>query len=120
MAFENCGIDLRQQICFERTLMTPTQLAFHQRSAKSLAYFIEKFGFDYAMDQLLQSRGITNEIVRHALNPTIDMDLAELLRDKLGIDFNAQYHYNSETGNALIFVDKSDYLKPDFKFSFKL
>lgn len=117
-AFEDCGIDLTQQISYKRTLMTPIKLAFDQRMPKTFFYLVRRFGGDYANEQLLQFYGTKNEIMCHALRPIVSFGLAEILRDNLGFDFNDQYHFGSKSGNALIFVDENDYLRESFKKEF--
>lgn len=106
--FEECGVDLSQAITYKDNLCTPVQLAFLERSFRTFNYFVDKYGSQYVMAQLLEKFGSTNEIMKHVARPEVRIGLIETLRDKLGFNLNDGYYFEGQTGNIFIFMDVSD------------
>jgi hypothetical protein len=87
-AFSDCGFDFTQDIRHYGNFTTSIQLAFKSKSSNVFNFFINKFGPEFIMAQLLQVYGSEYEIIQQAssgLNRT-DKFLC-ILKNRLGINF---------------------------------
>jgi hypothetical protein len=85
-AFDDCGFDFSQDIRHSGNITAPIKLAFKSKSADVLNFFIDKFGKEFIMAQLLQVYGSVNEIIQQASSGFTRNDKFHLiLKNRLGL-----------------------------------
>ena len=103
-ALNDLNLDLTQEIIVKENAFTPVQLAFRWRCRIVFLYFLEKFGKQYVLDQLLKLYGTKNEIMSAAMKPSPYLDLVEILQRHLGFDLNDEYSCNGKKGSIMVLL----------------
>jgi hypothetical protein len=62
--------------------VTPIQIAFQMKNGISFEYFVEKYGAEYALDQLLQVHGTKEAIIQFASYAPLN----KILSSRLGLN----------------------------------
>jgi hypothetical protein len=88
-AFDDCGFDFAQDIRHSGNITTPIKLAFKSKSADVFNFFIDKFGKEFIMAQLLQVYGSEYEIIQQASSGLNRTDkFLWILKNRFGFSFS--------------------------------
>jgi hypothetical protein len=88
-AFDDCGFDFAQDIRHYGNFTTSIQLAFKSKSSNVFNFFIDKFGKEFIMAQLLQVYGSEYEIIQQASSGLNRTDkFLWILKNRFGFSFS--------------------------------
>jgi hypothetical protein len=87
-AFDESGFDFTKEIEFSSKMTTPIQLAFKIKSATVFEFFVDKFGKDIILAQLLKVYETECEIIKQASSFPKSQKLFSILKYRLDICLN--------------------------------
>jgi hypothetical protein len=84
-AFEDCGFDFTQEIEYVGKMTTPVQLAFKLHKSDVFCFFIEKFGKEFVLAELLKVYGTEYEIFKQASRFSSNSQILSNILNLLGL-----------------------------------
>lgn len=106
--FDKYGVGATQVITIDGKDMNLLQASFYQRSKFGFSYYSSHVG-DEITKFMIRSLWTSNEEILEHIFKDIDVEFIQDASTALEIDLNATYKYNNYEGNAIIFVDFSNY-----------